>query len=494
MRYFFGCILFGFILSLFSFFPVFAAETENSGTTREPIRFEISEADESTLAGLTDGDYGTFFRFDEGEIKLISERPAFSLYIVWNEPPKKYSVIAGEKKTNIDDGFMHKLIVLPEGAEKVVINTGGGVICDLFLFDGGDSLPEYVQDWREPCGQADIMVFSAHADDELLMFGGTLPYYAGELDLRVQVVYMTTHWKEQPRPHEALDGLWAAGVENYPVFGIIPDIPYQPIFTLAEAAELYDFEEVSEWFTEQLRRFKPSVLITHDLKGEYGHAAHKLAAKTASEAAELSRDPSVYPESAEKYGVWDVPKTYLHFYGENTLEMDWEIPLESFGGITAREAAALCYEKHKSQQIWGYSVNYGDKWDCRQFGLYRSLVGTDTKADFMENILPLSNRDTEEAEENAEGEPASTAPEQEKNISEVTLESTGENALTAPEQETLPSDTPAEESGENDTDKTPPIVSENAPKSAPEKEKTIIVVVVILSLSIILIIIIKHRR
>mgnify|MGYP001085261315 CR=1 FL=1 len=118
MRYFFGCILFGFILSVFSFFHVFAAETENSGTTREPIRFEISEADESTLAGLTDGDYGTFFRFDEGEIKLISERPAFSLYIVWNEPPKEYSVIAGEKKTNIDDGFMHKLIVLPEGAER----------------------------------------------------------------------------------------------------------------------------------------------------------------------------------------------------------------------------------------------------------------------------------------------------------------------------------------------------------------------------------------
>ena len=354
LKYFFGGILLGCFLWLFSLSSAFAA---NGETVREPIGIEISDVDENTYAGLTDGDYNTFYHFDKGEIRVIPERSAFSLYIVWNEPPREYSVTAGGKEKTIEDGFLHKLIVFSEGAEKVVINTMGGDICDIFLFDGNDNLPEYVQNWREPCRQADIMVFPAHADDELLMFGGTLPYYANELDLRVQVVYMTTHWQEQPRPHEALNGLWAAGVENYPIFGIIPDIPYQPIFTLSEAAELYDFEEVSKWFTEQLRRFKPSVLITHDLKGEYGHAAHKLAAKTASEAVELSFDPSIYPDSAEKYGVWDVPKTYLHFYGENTMEMNWEITLESYGGKTAKEAAAMCYQKHKSQQIWGYSVN-----------------------------------------------------------------------------------------------------------------------------------------
>lgn len=493
MRYFFGCILLGFILKLFSLSPVFAADV---AMEREPVKIEISEVDESAFAGLTDRDYNTFFHFDKGEINVIPERPAFVLYIVWNEPPNEYSVIADEKEAVINDGFLHKLVVFSERAEKVVINTGGGSICDIFLFDGKDNLPEYVQDWREPCEQADMMVFSAHADDELLMFGGTLPYYAKELGLRVQVVYMTTHWQEQPRPHEALDGLWEAGVENYPVFGIIPDIPYQPIFTLAEAAKLYDFEEVSEWFTEQLRRFKPSVLITHDLKGEYGHAAHKLAAKTASEAVELSRDPSAYPDSAEKYGIWNVPKTYLHFYEENTVEMDWEIPLESYGGITAKEAAARCYKKHKSQQIWGYSVNYGDKWDCRQFGLYRSLVGTDTKADFMENILPISDiPDSEETAENTTVEPILTATKQEEKTLEIPADSmeiiseekaSSKTDSIVPKQEKPTLETTAEESQENGEIKTPP--------TAPEKEKIIICAVIVLTAAIILVIIIKHRR
>lgn len=399
-----------------------------------PLAFEAEGLD---TACISDGDYYTCSRFDKGELTLISEKPASAFYIVWNEPPAEYTVAVGDDEISIKDGFLHRLIKFDEPLEKIKIGCPeGGEICDIYLFSERSNLPDYVQDWREPCEQADLMVFSAHADDELLMFGGTLPYYAGELDLRVQAVYMTTHWEEQPRPHEMLDGLWTAGVENYPVLGIIPDIPYQPIFTLSEAAALYDFEEISEWFVEQIRRFKPSVIVTHDLKGEYGHAAHKLAAKTAAEAVELSYDPTVYPLSAEKYGVWDVPKLYLHFYAENTVEMDWEIPLESFGGITAREAAALCYDKHKSQHVWGYSVGYRENWDCRQFGLYRSLTGADTKADFMDNITPLSK------EKPAEPEVSEAARE---TIEEQELQETEEKEETAAESSSqLPPKTDAE--------------------------------------------------
>lgn len=86
--------------------------------------------------------------------------------------------------------------------------------------------------------------------------------------------------------------------------------------------------------------------------------------------------------------------------------MDWEVPLESFGGITAREAAELCYQCHKSQHKYNYTVGYKEKWDCRQFGLYRSLVGNDTKADFMDNIQPLPK--PQETEEATQTEPTET--------------------------------------------------------------------------------------
>lgn len=431
-----------FCIRFFSNAAVFAAEQAFS-VDSAPLSLEIEQLDADTLYDLTDGDYYTFYTFDRVDLTVIPEKPSAVLYIIWNEPPAEYTVKANGNEITINSGFMHQLITLSEPSEWVGITCSeGGEICDIYMFSDGDGLPEYVQAWREPCNRADMLVFSAHADDELLMFGGTLPYYANELDLRVQVVYMTTHWQEQPRPHEMLDGLWTAGVENYPVLGIIPDIPYQPIFTLSEAAELYDFEEISKWFIEQIRRFKPSVIVTHDLKGEYGHAAHKLAAKTASEAVELSYDPTVYPESAEKYGVWDVPKIYLHFYPENAIEMDWERPLESYGGMTAREAAALCYDKHKSQHVWGYSVNYGENWDCRQFGLYRSLVGADTKADFMDNIAPLpkeeltettaeetaESQETKETEEKPKEESAQVPPKTEVPTDEAARETVGTTA------------------------------------------------------------------
>ena len=372
--------------------PAAFAEEEPK-TTLEPIFEDLTE---NQFQVLTDEDYLTTFKADS--LKITAKEKFKALYIVWNVIPEAYTVTANGKSEKYQGDFLHKLIKLDDYTNSIEISCGREEeICDIYLFRDYN-FPDFVQQWESPCKQADIMVLSAHADDEYLMFGGTVPYYAKERGLQVQVVYLTAHPNEQPRPHELLDGLWTAGVKNYPVIGIIDDIPSTPIWSISEAASLYNLEAVKEWFTEQLRRFKPSVLITHDIKGEYGHGAHKLAAKTATEAIELAGSSENYPDSAQKYGVWEAPKTYLHFWQENAIEMDWEIPLESFGGITAREAAELCYGCHKSQHKYNYTVGYKEKWDCRQFGLYRSLVGNDAKADFMDNIEPLPKPEKTETE------------------------------------------------------------------------------------------------
>ena len=372
--------------------PAAFAEEEPK-TTLEPIFEDLTE---NQFQVLTDEDYLTTFKADS--LKITAKEKFKALYIVWNVIPEAYTVTANGKSEKYQGDFLHKLIKLDDYTNSIEISCGREEeICDIYLFRDYN-FPDFVQQWESPRKQADIMVLSAHADDEYLMFGGTVPYYAKERGLQVQVVYLTAHPNEQPRPHELLDGLWTAGVKNYPVIGIIDDIPSTPIWSISEAASLYNLEAVKEWFTEQLRRFKPSVLITHDIKGEYGHGAHKLAAKTATEAIELAGSSENYPDSAQKYGVWEVPKTYLHFWQENAIEMDWEIPLESFGGITAREAAELCYGCHKSQHKYNYTVGYKEKWDCRQFGLYRSLVGNDAKADFMDNIEPLPKPEKTETE------------------------------------------------------------------------------------------------
>ena len=375
--------------------------------------------DEETVC-LSDGDYKTVYKSDEISLEVSADKPIKAAYIIWNEDPADYTVSAGKESFSFDGDILHKLIIFEKAEEKFRIDCpDGGSICDIYVFENTE-FPDFVQRWEEPCSQADMLILTAHADDEFLMFGGTIPYYAGELGLKVQVAYMTTHFEEQPRPHELLDGLWAAGVRNYPVIGIIPDTPYEPIWTLSEAKSIYDYDSVLEWFTEQIRRFKPSVIVTHDKNGEYGHGAHKMAASIVMDAVEISNDPEQFPASAEKYGVWDVPKTYLHFWEENAITMDWERTLDSFGGMTAREAAEYCYGFHKSQQHLGYSVNYLEDWDCRQFGLYRTLVGADEKADFMDHIEPLPKETTVPETEQT------SVTEQQTTTSEATAEETAQ--------------------------------------------------------------------
>lgn len=395
VRFLMSTIVFLLFPSLFDAF----ADTQNT-PEREYFTGQISGTDEYTATLLWDNNSMTSYKADSIDITISSDKQFTAAYLVWNTIPGTYTVTSSSNaKYTIEDGFLHKLVEFDSPIDSFRLEcASGGELCDIYLFSGQD-YPDFVQKWEAPCKQADILVLSAHADDEYLMFGGTIPYYAKERGLQVQVIYLTTHFEEQPRPHELLNGLWAAGVRNYPVFGIIGDIPLHPIHSLEEADALYDLDLVLEWFVEQIRTFKPSVIVTHDINGEYGHGAHMLAAKTVQDAVEISANPDYFPDSANKYGVWDVPKTYLHFWKENKIVMDWEQPLDSFGGLTARDAAELAYNEHKSQHKWDFIVGYQEQYDIRMFGLYRTLVGVDEKADFMDHIEPVKIEEETKAPE-----------------------------------------------------------------------------------------------
>ena len=259
----------------------------------------------------------------------------------------------------------------------------GGVLRSIQVFSAG-VLPGWVQQWQPPLAKADLVAFSTHADDEHLFFGGILPTYAGERGLAVQVAYLTYHRPE--RTHELLNGLWAVGVTAYPLIGPFADnISTKESLKAAENA--FGRERVLEFQVETLRRFKPSVVVGQDLNGEYGHGAHMLNAQTLAEALELSGDAAYFPQSAALYGVWDVPKAYLHLYPENQIVMNWDIPLARFNGKTAFEMAQEGFAMHKSQ-AGDFAVRQSGSWqDCRKFGLLRSTVGPDiAKNDLFEHI------------------------------------------------------------------------------------------------------------
>lgn len=308
------------------------------------------------------------------------------LYIIWDSPAKPWTLTTDSGSVNCGKhGFLHEYVALdaPTSTAVIHIPEDGMRISDIRVFDG-DTPPGDVQIWNPPVDEADIMLVAAHADDEILFLGGIIPTYAVMQNADIQVVYMSEFWSSaRIREHEKLDGLWAAGLRNYPVCGGFKDV-YSA--SLQEAEKQYSFDDMTEYLTGEIRRFRPQVIVTHDQNGEYGHGFHMLTSKAVTTAVELATDTDACADSAECYGIWDTPKTYLHLYGENKIRLDLRIPIDAMDGRSALEVAADAYKQHVSQQWCWFYVSDDYKYSCADFGLFRTTVGYDTGNDMLENI------------------------------------------------------------------------------------------------------------
>ncbi len=350
------------------------------------VRYESDYLGEEAWGNLIDANYETMEYISDGStLTLKSETPMAGIWMIWEVRPVEWYVIVGNTTLTCGKNeFLHEYVAFPEPVTEVTLDFSydWAYLCDIYVFSEG-KLPGWVQTWEPILEHADIALFPTHADDEILFFGGIIPYYAGELGLKVQVIYMTFH--EKLRWHELLFGLWTAGATNYPLIGPFVDEYAENIY---EAFEIYGTEAFTEFQVDCLRRFKPSVIICHDEAGEYGHGVHCLNTYTMEDAVELAANPDAYWESYEKYGTWDTPKMYIHMYEDHQLVMDWHQPLERFNGQNALEVAIDAYDCHNSQHQYSFAVIEEGNGDCRLFGLYRTTVGYDEGKipDIMEHI------------------------------------------------------------------------------------------------------------
>ena len=260
-------------------------------------------------------------------------------------------------------------------------------MAQIHVFAPGET-PEWVQRWQPPCEKADLLVLAAHPDDEVLFMGGTLPTYAGERGLQVQVCNLVP--STQYRQLELLDCLWTCGVRHYPEFGSFGDV-YKTSLSEMYRQSGWSRDAVYRYITKVIRKYKPEVVVTHDIDGEYGHGAHKVCADAMLKCIDRAADTRIEARQVKEYGVWQVKKLYLHLYPENVVDMDWRVPLGAFGGKTAFAIAQEGFLCHRSQLHAKYAVEDFGPYDNSLFGLAFSAVGADAeKNDFFENILPES--------------------------------------------------------------------------------------------------------
>ena len=359
----------------------------------QPLRLD-PEVKAGALKNLFDGSYFTNWYAKKGwvQIDLKEGEAAYGIYLCFQKEAIPVVIqIPGETGEyrdwhTLEGKYLHEFAELP-GVTSLRIRIADEskkemlTLTEIHLFGPGET-PEWVQRWRT-AEKADLMLLCGHPDDDLLWFGGALPVYAGEKGMHVQVVYLARG--DAWRNNELLDGLWMCGVRDYPIVS-----PFHDLRSTDRGEVMRAWggkNKFYAWFTGILRQTKPEVLITQDVKGEYGHGVHKAASRAAMECPELAADPDYEPETAEECGVWQVKKVYIHLYEENQIRMDWEQPLHAFGGKTGVEMANEALNCHKSQQPIGYEAKTSGIFDCTLFGLYSSTVGPDEeKNDFFEHI------------------------------------------------------------------------------------------------------------
>ena len=305
---------------------------------------EITDFSCSEGKAISDGKVNTYISVDT--ITLGGTKGAKHIYLTfWNET-SEFSVISGTEKTENKDLFLQSLVTLETDAEdEIKIEFSKKVrVSEIRLFYDGE-LPKDVHIWTQPVEKADLLLVATHSDDDQLFFAGLLPTYAGEKKYSVQVAYFIDHNANVIRRHELLNGLWTVGVTAYPVISNFPDEYSEGSAEALKNLNKHGISEqaVIDWQRDLIIRFKPLVVVGHDLLGEYGHGQHILNAETLIKGIESAKDTHT------------VQKLYLHLYNENKITMNYDIPLENFGGKTAFEVSKLGFECHKTQHpYWFY--------------------------------------------------------------------------------------------------------------------------------------------
>ncbi len=342
---------------------------------------------ETKVSCMVDGRYNPYWRCSPVKNPRVAltapkGKTIASVYICFGVIPDKWDIETSTDGINwntsleCDGTFLHTFVELPEPAAHVRIQAHSEdrismQINELFVFTEG-TVPDWVQRWEPSCGKTDILFVATHPDDELLFFGSAIPGYANREDCRVMVAYFTH--SDAFRASELLNGLWYMGVRNYPDIAAFRD---GKASSLSNAYKRIGGEEASdEWMMGLFRRYRPEVVVTQDIDGEYGHNQHRLASQTALRCVQSAADE------------WQVKKLYLHLWPEGQRTFDWSVPIKKMGGKTGAELAQEAYLNfHKSQPA--SLLRYGAQYDNRVFGLAFSTVGDDEAMnDFLEHIKP----------------------------------------------------------------------------------------------------------
>jgi LmbE family N-acetylglucosaminyl deacetylase len=302
--------------------------------------------------------------------------------------------------------------------------------------------------WSPRPAKTHLLVIAAHPDDEGIFFGGLLPYATQVRRLNTVLVTMNSDRVTKDlkiREAELRNAVWKYGLRNQPVFARFADHADLPggINSLNNAWNTWDGDESNgvadlnesgipdgreagaRYLAGQIRRYRPEVVATHDIGGEYGHGAHQASGICTADAFVMAADPAL---AIAGLPPWQVKKLYIHRHGSNRLFHDhWETPSINDGGVmrSPREVTNSGLDFHVTQGSPNVSTVFAagevtSTWGAHPaewWGLYASTVGPDSvipdfvapdasnapmtysgwaRGDFFEHLTLFPDQDTDE--------------------------------------------------------------------------------------------------
>ncbi len=248
--------------------------------------------------------------------------------------------------------------------------------------------------------KAALMVVIAHPDDEAY-FPGLLPYACRVRQLPVVFIVLTSgeagiepRGNRERREEEQRRACRVYGLPNEPIFARFPDGAWQG--TLEENWKLWGGENrAAEWLVEQIRRYRPDVIVTHALDGESGHANHVGCALSVTKAVAWAADAAVLPAAANGSGPWGTKKLYVHRWPIRSLAFRQDVPVDGLGQ-TCLQIGEAGGREHVSQGYDKQPFSELDEPGVSRFGLYATAVGEDSRSgDLFEHVDLSSYRKQE---------------------------------------------------------------------------------------------------
>ena len=256
-----------------------AASAEEARNIAAECSYRFQRGSYRNVQEMYDGTYNHFWESSKTrdpwlEVTLPEGELCYGVQIKWAVASSRWFIEVeqdGEwvRAAEADGAYLTTWSALPGAAKFRVASSFNYPNCmkilEIEVYTDGE-IPAAVQRWEPTVEKADLLMVVAHPDDEYVFLGALIPYYGAEKGKNVLVCYITE--SEMCRRTELLDGLWTAGQRTYPLIGKFYD---RYTMDLATAYKKVGKKKVREYMIEVFRHYRPDVVVTHDIHGEYGH-------------------------------------------------------------------------------------------------------------------------------------------------------------------------------------------------------------------------------